>query len=53
MRVGKIGVAYAWRRTGAAAGLAVMLVGEGLADGEGGRYSACNSVLLQFAGVLR
>ena len=30
-----------------------MLVGEGLADGEGGRCSACNSVMLQFAGVLR
>ena len=31
----------------------MMLVGEALADEEGGRYSACNSVLLQFAGVLR
>ena len=35
----------------AAAVLAVMLVGEGLADGEGGRDSACNSALLQFVGV--
>ena len=30
-----------------------MLVGKGLADGEGVRISACNSVSLQLVGVLR
>ena len=40
-------------RAGLAAGLVVMLVGKGLADGEGVRISACNSVSLQLMGVLR
>ena len=40
---------------GLAAGLGVMLVDEGGADGEGGggTCSACNSVELQLVGVLR
>ena len=38
---------------GLAAGLGVMLVDEGGADGEGGGGSACNSVELQLVGVLR
>ena len=36
-----------------AAGLGVMLVDEGGADGEGGGGRACNSVELQLVGVLR
>ena len=40
-------------RAGPAAGLVVMLVGKGLADGEGVRISACNSVSLQLVGALR
>ena len=40
-------------RAGLAAGLVVMLVGKGLADGERVRTSACNSVSLQLVGVLR
>ena len=36
-----------------AAGLGVMLVDEGGADGEGGGGSACTSVELQLVGVLR
>ena len=38
---------------GLAAGLGVMLVDEGGADGEGGGGSACSSVELQLVGVLR
>ena len=38
---------------GLAAGLGVMLVGEGGADGEAGGDSACSSAELQLVGVLR
>ena len=38
---------------GLAAGLGVMLVDEGGADGEAGGDSACNSIELQLVGVLR
>ena len=38
---------------GLAAGLGVMLVDEGGADGEAGGDSACNSLELQLIGVLR